>query len=137
MARSFKRQDRMAAINEINVTPLIDLAFSLLIIFMVTTPLMEQSIKINLPLESVRASASPDPQVKTISISADGKFYFDGSAVSKEQLEVELLNLSDFPDPPVISVRADRELPYQNVVDVIDLIKKYKLEKLSLDTQAR
>ena len=52
MARNFHRKDRLSALTEINVTPLIDLAFALLIIFMITTPLLEQTIELDLPIET-------------------------------------------------------------------------------------
>ena len=61
MARSFTRRNKLSVISELNVTPLIDLAFSLLIIFMITTPLIEQYNRVNLPEQSSSVKQPPPP----------------------------------------------------------------------------
>ena len=135
MARRFHRKDRLAALTEINVTPLIDLAFALLIIFMITTPLLEQTIAVNLPVESVN-TRQPDREVfQSIAIDRDGSYYWGDQKISKEQLANMLDNLATDPAPPVLSIRADKDLRYQTVVTVIDMIKQRKLSKISLDTK--
>ena len=75
MARNFQRKDRLAALNEINVTPLLDLAFALLIIFMITTPLLEQSIQVNLPTESVKAQSHRAQHIQSITIDQSGAYF--------------------------------------------------------------
>lgn len=137
MARTFKRREPMAAVTEINVTPLIDLAFSLLIIFMITTPLLEQSIQIDLPVETARMQAPREDNFETISIDAQGQIHFGDEELTMPELDLELYNLAMREEPPVINLRADASLPYQRVIDVIDMIKKHKLSKLSLDTRAQ
>lgn len=137
MARTFKRRERLSAMSEINVTPLIDLAFALLIIFMITTPLLEQSITIELPLETARTQPPREGAFEYISLDARGQIFWGDKRVSLDELEEELRYVASRNEPPVISIRADANLPYQRVVDVIDLVKKYKLHQLSLDTRAR
>lgn len=136
MARSFHRKDRLAALNEINVTPLIDLAFALLIIFMITTPLLEQTIAVNLPVEAVKVQPEEREDFQSVAIDRDGRYYWGDQSVSRQQLEDLLDGLAIEPAPPVLSIRADAELPYQQVITVIDLIKQRKLSKISLDTRA-
>lgn len=137
MARNFHRKNRLDALTEINVTPLIDLAFALLIIFMITTPLLEQTVELDLPLES----ASPQPEnreaFQSISIDAQGRYYWGDEAVSLERLGDLLDVMANDPDPAVLSIRGDASLPYQKVITVIDLIKQRQLTKISLDTAVK
>ena len=135
MARKFHRKDRLAALNEINVTPLIDLAFALLIIFMITTPLLEQTIEVNLPVEAAKSQPEDRNEFQTISLDKQGYCYWGGERVSKEELGQRLDILKMEADPPVLSIRADAQLPYQNVITVVDMIKQRKLSKISLDTK--
>lgn len=123
---------------ELNVTPLMDLAFSLLIIFMISTPLLEQTIPVNLPKQDANtASARPDIDFQLITIKADGQIYWGKQPVDLVELNSLLASLSKTQDPPAISLRADRNLIYQKVVDVIDAIKRNKLTKLHLDTEVK
>lgn len=123
---------------ELNVTPLMDLAFSLLIIFMISTPLLEQTIPVNLPKQDANsASVRPDIDFQLITIKADGQIYWGKQPVDLVELNSLLASLSKTQDPPAISLRADRNLIYQKVVDVIDAIKRNNLTKLHLDTEVK
>ena len=123
---------------ELNVTPLMDLAFSLLIIFMISTPLLEQTIPVNLPKQDANsASARPDIDFQLITIKADWQIYWGKQPVDLVELNSLLASLSKTQDPPAISLRADRNLIYQKVVDVIDAIKRNNLTKLHLDTEVK
>lgn len=135
MARKFHRKNRLDALTEINVTPLIDLAFALLIIFMITTPLLEQTIEVDLPLEAAKSQASEREDFQSVSIDQAGRYFWGDQPVSQTQLGDLLDNLTEDPDPPVLSIRADAGLPYQRVITVIDMIKQRKLSKISLDTK--
>lgn len=122
---------------EINVTPLIDLAFALLIIFMVTTPLLEQTIDVNLPLETSRSQPESRETFQTITIDRNGSYYWSDQEVTSQQLGDLLDTLKMDPEPPVLSIRADAVLSYQKVITVIDMIKQRKLSKISLDTKVK
>lgn len=123
---------------ELNVTPLMDLAFSLLIIFMISTPLLEQTIPVNLPKQDANsASVRPDIDFQLITIKADGQIYWGKQHVDLVELNSLLASLSKTQDPPAISLRADRNLIYQKVIDVIDAIKRHNLTKLHLDTEVK
>lgn len=137
MARDFKRPNKLAVISDLNVTPLIDLAFSLLIIFMITTPVIEQYNRIDLPSQDADSSQKP-PEVedKFITIDAEGKYNWGKDAVSKKELEALLDQVSQINgEQPIIHLRGDRKLPYQKIVDVINMLKARELTKLSLDTK--
>lgn len=136
MSRNFGRRNRLQAMSDLNITPMLDLAFALLIIFMISTPLLEnQTIPIDLPMETSSRQAPTEEKRRTVSVDKDGRFYWDSEQVTLEQLEEYFRQLSERGNPPVISVRGDAQGPYQNVVTIIDLMKKYNLSKISLDTR--
>ena len=135
MARKFHRKDRLSALTEINVTPLIDLAFALLIIFMITTPLLEQTIEVNLPVEAAKNQPEDREDFQAISINQAGDYFWGEEQVSPQQLADLLDTMAMDPAPPVLSLRADAELPYQQVITVVDMIKQRQLSKISLDTK--
>lgn len=138
MARSFRRPERLSALSTIDITPLIDLAFSLLIIFMISAPLLEQTIQVELPVESAKPQTPrPDVRMHTIAIDEQGQVFWGEQNVDAARLGELLASAALEPEQPVISLRADRNLRYQEVVTVIDLIKQNGLTKLNIDTQAR
>ncbi|MEQ9823109.1 MAG: biopolymer transporter ExbD [Puniceicoccaceae bacterium] len=129
---------RLTAVTTINMTPLIDLAFALLIIFIIATPLLEQTIPLHLPLENANPGSTRDEVVyQGISITQDGQLFWGTEPVDLDTLSRNLELLSAQPNPPVLNIRADARLPYQRVIEVIDLIKQNQLDKISLDTQVR
>ena len=138
MARDFKRQNKLAVISDLNVTPLIDLAFSLLIIFMITTPVIEQYNRIDLPSQNTTKPQEP-PKLddQFITIEANGQFRWGKDAVSQGALEAKLDEVAAAQgDLPTIHIRGDRSLPYQKIMDVVNMLKSRNLYKLSLDTKA-
>ena len=138
MARDFKRPNKLAVISDLNVTPLIDLAFSLLIIFMITTPVIEQYNRIDLPTQNVENNQKPPEQEdKFITIDSSGNYNWGQDTVTKSELETLLDQVAQGPDDqPTIHLRGDRSLPYQKIMDVINMLKSRNLTKLSLDTKA-
>jgi biopolymer transport protein ExbD len=137
MARSFHRREHLSGMSEINVTPLIDLAFALLIIFMITAPLLEQSIDLQLPQEQTRPQPAAATDSVRLSIDRDGQLFWGREAVTWPEFDARLAALGQLADAPVLHVRADATLPYQRVIDVIDRLKHHQLTRISLDTQSR
>lgn len=133
-----RHRKSLSIMTELNVTPLMDLAFSLLIIFMISTPLLEQTIPINLPKQDEHtASKRPEVDFQVISINKSGQIYWGKQPVSMDELNNLLHSLAGKKEPPAISLRADFTLPYQKIVDVIDAIKRNNLTKLHLDTEVK
>jgi biopolymer transport protein ExbD len=139
MARTFRRPRSTHPISELNVTNLIDLAFTLLIIFMIATPLIqsEQTIPVNLPIESLRSNQKPpsDTEFQSVSIDRNGAYYLGNRRVSLVELSSALAAYSAKPKQPVIRIRADMTLQWQKVVILMDEIKKHNLTKVTFDTQ--
>ena len=138
MARDFKRQNKLAVISDLNVTPLIDLAFSLLIIFMITTPVIEQYNRIDLPSQKTnQAQEPPKLDDQFITIEANGQFRWGKDAVSQVGLEAKLDEVAASEgEQPTIHIRGDRSLTWQKIMDVVNMLKSRNLSKLSLDTKA-
>lgn len=119
------------------MTPLLDLAFSLLIIFMIAAPLLEQSIEIELPTETARPQDPREPdEIQAVSIDAEGRIFWGGERVNLPTLRERLAELANLPEPPILAIRGDAEVRYQAVIDVIDAIKEQNLTRLMLDTRA-
>lgn len=139
MARTFRRRHVQHPISELNVTNLIDVAFTLLIIFMIATPLIqqEQTIQVNLPTESKRQQDKPDPDLtfQTITINKAGEYFWGSKRVDFRDLSGLLADAAKKEKPPVIRLRADWSLQYQKVITVMDELKKYNLSKITFDTQ--
>ena len=137
MARTFHRSKPLEAMSELNVTPLIDLAFALLIIFMITAPLLQQTIDIRVPTESARPQDQDRDEPLMLSIDPSGQFFWGKDAISDNEMQSRLALMADTDEPPVVQIRADARLPYQRVVDLLDLVKGAGLSKISLETKAR
>ena len=120
--------------DDINITPMLDLAYVLLLIFIIMTTATVQGIKINLPKASSQPSLAVS-KTKAISITADGQVYLDTFPVTMAELENLLRQYkAATPDLPVI-IKADSTIPYQRVVDVLDLVGRLEISQLGLVTQ--
>ena len=128
-----KAQGENEPYDDINITPMLDLAYVLLVIFIIMTTASVQGIKVNLP----KASSTPSlakPQTKAITITAEGTIYLDTYPVTLEQLESTLGQYKAAnPDLPVV-VKADATIQYERVVEVLDLIGRLEITQLGLVT---
>ena len=120
--------------DDINITPMLDLAYVLMIIFIIMTTATVQGIKVNLP----KASAAPTlakPQTKAITITGDGTIYLDTLPVTLVELESLLRQYKAAnPNLPVI-INGDATVQYQKVIDVLDLVGRLDITQLGLVTQ--
>jgi biopolymer transport protein ExbD len=120
--------------DEINITPMLDLAYVLLIIFIILTTATVQGIKVNLPKASAQPSLAEN-KTKAVTITADGTMYLDTFPVSMNELENLLRQYKAAnPNLPVI-IKADSTIQYQRVVDVLDLLGRLEITQLGLVTQ--
>jgi biopolymer transport protein ExbD len=120
--------------DEINITPMLDLAYVLLVIFIIMTTATVQGIKVNLPKASAQPSLAEN-KTKAITIAADGTIYLDTFPVTMSELENTLRQYKAAnPSLPVI-IKADSTIQYQKVVDVLDLMGRLEITQLGLVTQ--
>ena len=141
MARTFRQRRQMHAVAELNVTNLVDLAFTLLIIFMLATPLIqqEQSIPVDLPVESKSPQQKPDPETKfeSITVLANGSYNLSGRVLSRVQMASEFAAFGRKPKPPVFRIRMDAKSTAQQFIIVMDELKKANLSRITFDTQTQ
>jgi biopolymer transport protein TolR len=124
------RQRRFLA--EINVIPLVDVVLVLLVIFMVTAPMLYRGLDINLPTS---ASNTIKPEMRVVlTIEKDQRLYLDKEQVGLAQLERKLRLLKEEQRDVSLYLRADRDVPYGVVVQVMDSVKKAGIEKLGMVT---
>ena len=119
---------------EINVVPMLDLAWNLLVVFMIVVTASVQGISVNLPKASAAVSKIK-PTTKAITITAEGTIYLDSFPVTLSELEARLAQLKAAdPGLPVL-VRGDEKISYKAVIDVLDLLQKLDITQLGLVTQ--
>jgi biopolymer transport protein ExbD len=128
--RRFSQKNHLVTLNEINITPLLDLAFVLLIIFIITTPLLEQSMKITLPTGGADNSTVRKDQVRTIEVNPEGGYVMKNQRYSLRELEAFLA--AEFQRDPQLAVyvRADENQPWRLVAEAVDVCRKLGIKKL-------
>ena len=132
--RRFSQRSHLVTLSEINITPLLDLAFVLLIIFVITTPLLEQSINLKLPRGGSHEKQLNKSDIRTVEISNAGYYALDRKKMSLPQIIAQLA--AEFRRNPnlVVYIRADRDSRYDLVAQVIDGCQKCGITRYSLRT---
>ncbi len=134
--RRFSQRTHLVTLNEINITPLLDLAFVLLIIFIITTPLLEQGLALQLP-----AGGRPDQKIErsdiqTVEVSNQGVFMLNGRRMTLDQVESALVQTARQNPRMVVYVRADEDGPYKLVAGVLNRCERNGITRVSLRTEA-
>jgi biopolymer transport protein ExbD len=119
--------------DEINITPMLDLAYVLLVIFIIMTTASVQGIKVNLPKAS-NAPSLAKPTTKAITITETGQIFLDAYPVTLEELEARLRQQKALtPEFPVV-VKGDARIQYEKVIEVLDLVGRLEISQLGLVT---
>ena len=119
--------------DDINITPMLDLAYVLLVIFIIMTTASVQGIKVNLPKASNTPSLAK-PKTKAVTIDAAGQLYLDTYPVTMAELESRLRSFKAVtPDLPVV-IKGDSQIAYEKVIDVMDLCGRLDITQLGLVT---
>ena len=125
---------RRAALAEINVTPLVDVMLVLLIIFMITAPMLQHEVEVNLP-EVTNKPRTPSEEQLVLTITKEGSVFLNRTAYTLEALRSHLQVLSQAQPNQEMFLRADAEVPYGRVVQVMDAVKKAGILRLGMITQ--
>ena len=120
-------------ISDINMTPLMDLTFILLITFIITFPLIEQGIAINLP--NGKATDVSKKISKSISLNYKNELFIDNQRVTQNELKEVLIDLSESNPNLTIFVRADENLPYGKVMEIMRILNDVKIKSMALITE--
>lgn len=120
--------------SQINVTPLVDVMLVLLIIFMVTAPMMQQGVQVNLPKAQTKALSSPE-QAVVVSIDRGGRTFIDSNEVPADDLGKRLAEIFASRTKKEVFLKADQDVPYGSVVRAMAEIKGAGVEKLGMVTE--
>ncbi len=132
--RRYSSRQSLQTLTEINVTPLLDLAFVLLIIFMITTPLIENSIDLVVPSSSTAKTSINPSEVFTISIDKNDVMKLNNEALTAADLESRLATLHAENPSTAVVVRPDRDLAVQKFVSVMDILQRTGITKVGVMT---
>jgi biopolymer transport protein ExbD len=134
--KRYSQRQSLTSLSEINITPLLDLAFVLLIIFMITTPLLENSMSLIIPSSGLKNPAVPASQVQTISIDRNESIRFNNQAIDLESLGAKLGELKRANPDVAVVIRPDRDLPVQKLISLMDALQRAQIMKVGIATRA-
>ena len=134
--RRYSQRSNLTTLSEINVTPLLDLAFVLLIIFMITTPLLENSMNLVIPSSGATNPPVSSSRVQTVSIDRGETIRFNNQVVNSETLTTQLIQLKQANPDVAIVIRPDRELPVQKLITLMDALRRAQITKVGIATRA-
>lgn len=133
--RRFSERNKISTLTEINITPLLDLCFVLLVIFMITTPLLENSIDLVVPTSQTASKPTNSSKVQVISIDKQEHLKLNNDTLDLADLEDELRELLKKDANLAVVVRPHKELPVQKFVDVMDVLQRVKITKVGVLTR--
>ncbi len=134
--RRYSQRNSLSSLSEINITPLLDLAFVLLIIFMITTPLMENSMNLVIPSSGEKNQPVNAAQVQMIAIDRDETIKLNNQLVDLDALAAQLGELKAANPDVAVVIRPDRELPVQKLVTLMDALQRAQITKVGIATKA-
>ena len=133
--RRFSQRSSLVTLSEINITPLLDLAFVLLIIFVITTPLLEQSLNLKLPKGGAADKKIEQRNVRTVEVSSQGVYTLNRQRMSLDQIESNLVRDFRANTNLVIYIRADEQGRTKDLYAVIDRCQRNGITRYSLRTE--
>jgi biopolymer transport protein ExbD len=128
--RRFSERHQLHTLSELNVTPLLDLAFVLLIIFMITTPLMENSSDLVLPTGEHPSQPVNMDAVRTVSIRGDGQILLNDQPANLDDLSASLAGLRESQPDLGVLIRPHRDLPVQKFSEVLDAVRRAGVKRV-------
>lgn len=134
--RRYSQRHNLSTLSEINITPLLDLAFVLLIIFMITTPLLENSLNLIIPSSGAANAPVNTAKVQTISIDQRETIKINDRTVTSSELVARLTELKRANPEIAIVIRPDRDLPVQKLISLMDALQRAQISKVGIATKA-
>jgi biopolymer transport protein ExbD len=124
-----------SSLNELNITPLLDLAFVLLVIFIITTPQLSNDLEMNLPSPKKNDTPSPPPKITRILVDAAGRVLLNDQVVELPALKQRLASLKAGDPEASVVVRGAADVDYQHVIGVLDILQQVDITKVGLATE--
>ena len=134
MRRASQRHS-LVTLNEINITPLLDLAFVLLVIFIITRPLIEQSVQLDLPQGGAAAGTLNRDDIVRVEISAQGQYLLNSRPMGLAQIEQTLVQMNRTNPKLVVQLAGDKATHWENGVNLFDLCKKLGITRFHIQTK--
>ena len=134
--RRFSQRNSLVTLNEINITPLLDLAFVLLIIFVITRPMLEQNVTLQLP----EKMGGPDTRhidrsnIRVVEVTEFGGYYLNGRSCTIGQLESELRSIYARNPRLIVDIRADKRVAWDKVLAVMNACLRNHITQFSART---
>lgn len=122
------------AMHELNITPLLDLVFVLLVIFIITTPQMANDLEMNLPSAQPNKPKGPPPRINRIVVEAGGGLRLNQQPVALPDLKGLLASIKAAEGDPSVVVAGGAEVDYERVVQILDLLQQAEITKVGLAT---
>ena len=134
--RRFSQRNPLVTLADINITPLLDLAFVLLIIFVITTPLLEQGLDLKLPT----GTGKPDKQIdkgdiRTVEVSPQGRYMLGRQVLSPDQIEFELKRAFQTNPRLLVYIRADENCLHKQVTEILKRLERIGIDRVSIRTE--
>jgi len=133
LSTSSRKRQIGTSLSEINVTPFVDVMLVLLIIFMVTAPMMQSGIGVNLP--RAETESAPAEEGLTVTVTRDKYIHMNGSVININLLERRLQEHFSGKTKKILYIKADESLPYGTIVGIMDIAKKAGIETIGLVTE--
>ncbi len=129
-------QSHHSSLSELNITPLLDLVFVLLVIFIITTPQMMNNLEMTLPSGKPPPPQKEKPKINHIVVDAQGQTYLNEVAVTVPELKTDLQQLKAADPNLSVVVKGADEVDYQNMIAVLDVLQQLDITKVGLATEA-
>lgn len=123
------------SLTELNITPLLDLAFVMLVIFIITTPQLSNDLEMNLPTPKKAKSPTPPPKINRILVDAAGRILFNEQPIELPALKQTLVSLKASDPETGVVVRGAADVDYQRVIGVLDVLQQADITKVGLATE--
>ncbi len=124
-----------SSLNELNITPLLDLAFVLLVIFIITTPQLSNDLEMNLPSPRKDKPAAPPPKINRITVESTGRIALNDQTVELPALKQTLVAMKGNDPDTTVVVRGAPDVDYQRVIGVLDALQQAEITKVGLATE--
>jgi biopolymer transport protein ExbD len=124
-----------SSLNELNITPLLDLAFVLLVIFIITTPQLSNDLEMNLPSAKKNKTQSPPPKINKIQVDVTGKVKLNDQPFELPALKQTLVAMKNSDPETSVVVRGAADVDYQRVISVLDILQQADITKVGLATE--
>ncbi|MEM7014514.1 MAG: biopolymer transporter ExbD [Verrucomicrobiota bacterium] len=134
-SNSGQTQTQLGTLSELNVTPLLDLAFVLLIIFMITAPFLAQSSDLIIPTSNAADRAVDPSQVQIIGMTNSGELSLGEQPLDAEALRLQLETMFEADPNLAVVIKADKRLTVEDVIGVMDLVKGVGITKVGMVTK--